>query len=342
MRPAVRDAWDRWLAWRTGETTVFDRAEAFAVRHPLHLGRYNLALALMRGWRRVVDVRVTGLAAEMTYYAIISLLPLLTALGAMLGFLERLLGEEQVTRLELALVDVFTGVFEARLIEDVLAPLVAGVLREERSGLALGSLAVTLWLASRMFRAAIRALDDAYRVPERRSLAAQWTLGLGLSLGALLTLTLVLSTVVVGPLLGGGRQVAQWLGQDRTFEALWTLVQWPAVALVGVGFLVVLYRYGPNVVNTWRDGLPGAVLGMLALVGVAAALRAYLGVAGPAAPELGRPGEAVSVAAQTLGAALAAILWLWLSSIVVLAGGVINAELQRLRAESEPDAAVDI
>lgn len=321
---------------------MFDRAEAFASQHPLTLGRYNLALVTMRGWRRVVDVRVTGLAAEMTYYAIISLLPLLTALGATLGFLERILGEEQVTRLEVALVDTFAGVFEAQLIEDVLAPLVAGVLREERSGLAIGSLAITLWLASRMFRAAIRALDDAYRVPERRSLAAQWTLGLGLSLGALLTLTLLLSTVVVGPLLGGGRQVAEWLGQDRTFETLWTLVQWPAVGLVGVGFLVVLYRYGPNVVNTWRDGLPGAVLGMIALVGVAVALRTYLGIAGPAAPELGRPGEAVSVAAQTLGAALAAILWLWLSSIVVLAGGVINAELQRMRAETDADSGAGI
>lgn len=172
--------------------------------------------------------------------------------------------------------------------------------------------------------------------------SAQWALGLGLSLGALVTLTLVLSTVVIGPLLGGGRQIAERLGQDQTFETLWVLVRWPAVGLVGVAFLVVLYRYGPNVVNTWRDTLPGAVLGMLALVGVAVVLRTYLSVAGPAAPELGRPGEAVSVAAQTLGAALAVILWLWLSSIVVLTGGVVNAELQRMRAESEPDAGADI
>src|SRR5690606_28147660 len=47
-------------------------------------------LVTVRAWRRAIDVRVTGLAAEMTYYGLISLVPLLTALGASLGFLERL------------------------------------------------------------------------------------------------------------------------------------------------------------------------------------------------------------------------------------------------------------
>jgi len=330
---AVRALRDRWERWRDEDSTVIDRAEVLATRHPVSIGRYNLALVAARGWRRVVDVRVTGLAAEMTYYAIISILPLITALGAALGYLERIIGTEQVSRLEDTLVEAFAQVFEQQVTEDVITPFVEGLLREERSGLAVGSLAVALWLASRMFRAAIRALDDAYRVPQRRGVGAQVALGLGLSLGAVLTIAALLSVVVVGPLLGGGREIAQRLGQDQTFETVWALARWPVIGLVCVASLALLYRYGPNVENTWRDCLPGAVVGTVSLVGVAFALQAYLGVAGPAAPELGRPGEAVAVATQTLGAALAVILWLWLSSIVVLAGGVINAELQHERDE---------
>lgn len=326
----------RWVRWKEQGLTVVDRAEAFAVRHPVPLGRYNLALVAARGWRRVIDVRVTGLAAEMTYYAIVSILPLLTALGATLGFLERVVGAEQVARLETTVVDSLAGVFEEQVTDEILAPLVEGLLREERSGVAFGSLAIALWLASRMFRAAIRALDDAYRVPERRGLGSQLLLGLGLSLGAILTLTVLLSMVVVGPLLGGGQQIAVWLGQGETFEALWSAARWPVIALVCIGSLALLYRYGPNVANTWRDCLPGAVVGTVTLVGVAFALQAYLGVAAPAVPELGRPGEAVAIAAQTLGAALAVILWLWLSSIMVLTGGVVNAELAHVRSEGAP------
>ncbi|MCL3862470.1 YihY/virulence factor BrkB family protein [Actinotalea sp. K2] len=314
----------------------FDRLEALAERHPWTVGRYNLPLVTVRGWRRVIDVRVTGLAAEMTYYAMISLIPLVTALGAALGYLERLVGAEQVQDIESTLVNALAEIFDQQVTADVLAPLVEGLLREERGGVAVSSLAVALWLASRMFRAAIRALDDAYTVPERRGLVSQWALGLGLALGAVLTSVVLLTLVVVGPLLGGGRVLAERLGQSQTFETVWGVARWPAVGLVCVAFLVVLYRYGPNVSNTWRDCLPGALLSTVSLVAVSVGFRAYLDAAGPTAPQVGQAGEAVTVAAQTIGVILAGVLWAWLSSIVVLTGGVVNAELQRERARTAP------
>ncbi|WP_250444936.1 YihY/virulence factor BrkB family protein [Actinotalea sp. C106] len=312
---------------------VLDRLDALADRHPVMLGRDNLALLAVRGVRRSIEVRVTGLAAEMTYYAIISLLPLLTAFGAALGFLERVVGDEQVTEIEDGLVDGLARVFDQEVTTDVLAPLVRSLLREERTGVAVTSVAVALWLASRMFRAVIRALDDAYRVPERRGLLGQWGLGLGMSLGAVVTLVSLLGMLVIGPLLGGGQQIAAWFGWGDAFEGAWAVLRWPAIGLVCVAFLTLLYRWGPNVVTTWRRCLPGAVVGMIGLVAVALAFQVYLGVAGPGAPDVGEADAAVRVAAQVIGAALAGILWLWLSAIVVLVGGVVNAELQAQRHE---------
>ncbi|MBO1751814.1 YihY/virulence factor BrkB family protein [Actinotalea sp. BY-33] len=312
---------------------VLDRLEALAVRHPVTVRRDNLALVAVRGVRRSIEVRVTGLAAEMTYYAIISLLPLLTALGAALGFLERVLGDEQVTEIEDGLVDGLARVFDQQVTTDVLAPLVRSLLREERTGVAVTSIVVALWLASRMFRAAIRALDDAYRVPERRGLLGQWGLGLGMSLGAVVTLVSLLGMLVVGPLLGGGQRLAEWFGWGDVFTGVWAVLRWPAIGLVCIAFLTLLYRWGPNVVTTWRRCLPGAVVGMLGLVGVAVAFQVYLDVAGPGAPDVGQADAAVRVAAQVIGAALAGILWLWLSAIVILVGGVVNAELQAQRDE---------
>jgi membrane protein len=319
---------------RAGGTTMFDRLEGLAVRRPARVGRYNVSLVAARGSRRIGDVRVTGLAAEMTYYALISLIPLVTALGAALGFLQRFVGEQRVTEIEDGLVEALGRVFDQELTDDVLAPIVQGLLREERAGVALGGVVVALWLAARMFRAAIRALDDAYAVPERRSVLSQFALGLGLSVLAVLTLVMLLSMVVIGPLLGGGRAVADALGLGDVFAVVWAVARWPAVAAAAIGFLALVYRHGPNVETTYRHCLPGAVFGAVGLVVVAVGFQVYLSLAGPAAPQVEGDGEAVVAAAQTIGAVMAGVLWLWLSSIVILVGGVVNAELQRQREES--------
>jgi len=320
----------------------FDRLESVSAGLGPRIRRYGLPLLAVRSVRRIVDVRITGLAAEMTYYALISLVPLLTALAATLGFLERLIGPAKVRDIEDGLIDSLAAVFDTQLTEDVFAPLVRGLLSQERAGVALGGVAVALWLASRMFRAAIRALDDAYGVPERRGLFAQWGLGLALALAAVVTLVVLLAMVVVGPLLGGAQSLARQVGQQESFELLWGVLRWPAVVAVCVAFLAVLYRYGPNIDTTWRHCLPGAVTGMAGLIGIAVGFRFYLDVAGPAGIDVGQADEAVRAAAQAVGAVLAGVLWLWLSSIVILAGGVLNAEIQRMRhripATTAPDA----
>lgn len=318
-----------WAAVRAPDR--LDRLERWAADRGPRLGDVPLLLLLVRVWRRAVDVRVTGLAAEMTYYGLISLIPLVTAVGATLGFAERLLGDERVRRIEEFVLDGLGVVFEARVTADVLRPLVAGLLREERTGFALGGLLVALWLASRMFRAAIRALDDAYQVPERRGLVDLWLLGLGLAVAAVLTVVVLLAMVVVGPLLGGGDRLVAWFGAEAVWHQAWSWARWPLVGLVCVLFLVLLYRFGPNARVRVRACLPGAVVGTLALIGIAGGVQAYLATVGTGAPDVGRPGEAVAVAAQVIGVVLAGVLWGWLSSIAVLTGGVLNAELARLR-----------
>lgn len=311
---------------------VVERVEDWSERHHVGLGRTNLLAVAVRSVGRAADVRVTGLAAEMTYYALISLVPLLTALGASLGFLERVVGQESVARIEDTLVDAVSTVFAEQVAADVLAPLIEGLLREERTGVAVGSVLVALWLASRMFRAVIRALDDAYRVPERRNVLGQYVLGIALALGAVLTLVAVLALVVIGPLLGDGREIADRFGLGTVFEVAWSVARWPMLAAVTATYLTILYRYGPNVHTTWQRCLPGAVAGTVGLVLVAFAFSAYLHVAGPDAPGVeNAPSEAVTGAAQAIGLVLAGVVWLWLSSIVILAGGVLNAELAEER-----------
>lgn len=311
------------------ELDAMDRMERIARRSPVRLADRNLAVLGVRTTRRFVDVRVTGLAAEMTYYVVLSLLPLVTAIGAGLGLLERFFGESVARDLESAVIRSVETVFTEELMADIVTPTIETMLREERAGLAIGSLLVSIFVASRVFRAAIRALDDAYDVEERRTLVQQWLLSLSFMAGAVVVVTVSLALVVIGPLLGGGQQLAEWMGVGAAFQWAWSIGRWPVVGAVTVGFLVWLYRIGPNVENRWRQCLPGALVATVALVFVAIGFQTYLSVAGPDAPDVDAGDQGVLVALQLLGILAATLLFVWLSNISVLLGGVVNAEWSR-------------
>ena len=308
---------------------LLTRLETRAQRSRLRVRGRNPAHLVIRVVQRCVAVRITGLAAEMTYFAALSVLLLVTALGASLGLLERFTSPEQVDEMRRTAVDAVGAVLSDELTRDVVSPLLVELLRQENVGVALSGLGVALWLASRVFRAAIRALDDAYGVRERRTLLRQYGLSLGFSLGAVVVLTVLLSMVVVGPLLGGGQALADRVGAGPVFEWSWTLGRWPFAVLVGVAWLTWLYRAGPNVANSWRSALPGAVVATTALILLTVGFRIYLDVAGPQGPEVRDGPDAVLIVGQFLGVALACLLYAWLASIAVLLGGVVNAEWER-------------
>ncbi len=330
----------------TGDDDVLLLLQKRTEKREVPVGRMNYWALAVRSIRRAQEVRVTGLAAEMGYYGLISLVPLALALGASLGYLERILGPEAVGEIQDSLVNGLTGVFSADVADEILSPLIEGLLAQERTGVAVGSAIAVLWLSSRIFRAAIRALDDAYAVTKRRSIIAQQILGIALSIGAVVTVLVLVALVVVGPLLGDGDELAEQFGLSRFFEVSWAVLRWPAVAALVVAFVTILYRFGPKVHPVWTRCLPGAVLSTIGIIGIALSLSRVLAITGTSVIRAGVEDTAVQAAAQTIGAVLAGMLWMWLTSIALLTGGVINAELDQMAKENaeavkaqRPDAA---
>lgn len=317
-----------------GDRSWPDRALEWACDRPERIAGYNPWEVLVRLWHEVINDRVTGLAAEMAFFAILSLLPLLVAVGAGLGYLERIIGADAVAQAEAAVIDGVAVVFGPELTADAIAPFVRGLLSEERGGLAVGSLVVTVYLASRVFTATIRALDLAYDIEERRGLLVQRGLAVLFAFGAVIVFVLMLAFMVVGPMLGGGRLLAERLGLGDAFAFAWSVGRWPLLVMLVVGFLSVLYRLGPHVDNRWRDCLPGAVLGVALWVLVTLGFRLYLEAGGgPQTPQFGEDEAALRVAGQLVGAVVASVLWLYLSSVAMLVGGELNAELAALRED---------
>jgi membrane protein len=138
--PAERvQIWDRMLAWTER------RPQRIRGHNPWKLGAHILHTALRH--------RVTGPAAEMSFFAMLTLVPLTVAVGAALGQIQRFVGPEKIARGQDAAIGVVRMVISPKLTDGVVDPFVRAQLDQRKGGAAIGGLLLTWWLAGRLFAA---------------------------------------------------------------------------------------------------------------------------------------------------------------------------------------------
>lgn len=264
-------------------------------------------------WR---NDRVTGLAAEVAFFGLLSLFPTLLATAAALGSLQAVVGRSAATRAEDAVIDFLERVLtdEAAGIVDAVKDLFAGA----NPGLLTLGLVLALWAASRGFAAVINALDVAYDVDEGRSWFRIRARAVGLATGSVVAGAVVLTMIVVGPLFGTGRQVADAVGLGTVFATLWDWARFPIAVIVLLAWAATVFHIAPNHRTPWRWDVPGAVLSAVLWALFSLGFRAYLTFAASGNQVLG-----------TLGGTLIVVLWLYLMSLGLILGGELNAILAR-------------
>jgi membrane protein len=269
---------------------------------------WRFLLGIVRSAKRH---RTTCRAAEMAFFAVVTLVPSTVAVGSALGLSKSLIGERLVFEAENAAISAIRTLMGPELADTVITPFVHLQLSQPRGGVALGGLLVAWWCSMRLFEATGTALDVAYGVRSARATAVQRLLALGFALGSV---ALVAFTV------------------EMTVAVGWAPVRWPLLLAIIVGFLVSLYRFSPNVKHCWRDCLPGALVGAAMWIAAAIVFRI--------SAELGMRAASGGVAAndpsmiligQSINAVVATVLWAYLASIAILIGGEFNAALRHRR-----------
>lgn len=185
---------------------------------------------------------------------------------------------------------------------------------------AIGSVLFAVIAAQRAMSATMGALNRIAHLRERRTRLRRQLAALALALAALALVTIALGALVAMP------EVARLLAWD---DATWQVVvvaRWPAVFLLGAGFLAALYRYAPcRWAMTWRAALIGAAVGSALWLVTSLGLSWWVGAV--------RNYELVYGAA---GSMLIVLLWAYLGALAMLIGGVVAAEArdrdQRARA----------
>jgi membrane protein len=177
-------------------------------------------------------------------------------------------------------------------------------------------LGLALWSANAGMKAIIDALNVIYEEKEKRGFIKLNVISLTLTLGAILSLLFAIAAVVILPLVLGH------LASNSLLELLLRILRWPALLLVIMLGLAVLYRFGPSRTEPrWEWLSVGSAIAAVAWLAGSALLSWYLGNFANYDATYG-----------SLGAAIGLMMWLWLSSTVVLLGAELNSEIEHQTA----------
>jgi membrane protein len=266
----------------------------------------------------------------MSFFAMLTLVPLTVAVGAALGQVQRFVGPEKIARGQDAAISLVRAFISPKLTDGVVDPFVRAQLSQpQRGGAAIGGLLLTWWLAGRLFAATSRALDSAYHDRHQRLSIHQRMIALGFAFGSVVVVVLTLGIMVDAPFMDENR--ATDIGVSRALVTIWYVVRWPTVLLVLVAFLLCLYRFAPSVKHDWRHLVPGAALGVFGWIVAAIAFRIYLAFGNGAPTGVVVNNAQVVLIGRAVEAVVATVLWTYFSSIAILVGNELNAELARLR-----------
>ncbi|MCO5317783.1 MAG: YihY/virulence factor BrkB family protein [Microthrixaceae bacterium] len=260
--------------------------------------------------------QVTGLAAEMAFFGMLSLFPLTIAIAAGVGFLEPVVGTDAADQVRSEVVAALsTGLgSQASGVTDAIEELFA----DTRPGVFTVGLLVALWSASRGFRSTVRSIDAVYHLEQRRTYLELRLLSLAMAVVTVPLAALGLVVFAVGPLLGGGAEAAEVFGSAQGYEQAWRVLRWPVGIVVVCVAVTTVLHIAPDERTPWRSDVPGSLVAIVSWALSTVALRVYL-----------RFGGSENLLIGSLGAVLVVLIWLYLLALGLLLGAELNAVLAR-------------
>lgn len=260
----------------------------------------------LRTWRESNEDNVFGSSAELSYYFLLALFPLLIFLTSIISFIPGA-DNSLLIALERALPPD-----TIKLVHEVLDDVVS----HRSGGLLSFALIGTFWAASSGVVSLMTALNVAYDATESRPFWKRRLVAIGL--------TVVFTLLVIGGsgLIVAGHRIGAWLEHALRISTGVAFFSNLAGYVAGLGLLLagisVLYYFAPNIKPEQRIVVPGALFAAAGIVIGSLLFSLYLRVAPSASATYG-----------SLGAVVTLMLWLYLLGLLLLVGGELNSEISR-------------
>jgi membrane protein len=258
------------------------------------------------------DDQMTQHAGAMTYYSLMSLFPTLLLGVSLLG----VVGQYPSTY------DAIIGYLRTVAPSDVVAPLDsslrAGLRNKGTAATALAiSAVVALYGTTGVLESCRRALNVVFEVHSGRSFLRRKAIDV---LSTIIVMTLTLTSLVL-VFVGGSfaHDLLGFIGLGSTAAKVWSIARWPAAVLIAMLVFSYLYYVTPDVQHrAFRWITPGAVVGVLLWLAASFGFSLYLSSIADATALYG-----------AFTAAIVLVVWLWLTSVALLLGAELNAEIER-------------
>ncbi|MBP1744150.1 MAG: ribonuclease [Firmicutes bacterium] len=253
---------------------------------------------------RFRDDDVTALASELAYSLLISFFPMLIFIMTLIGFSS--LNSSEVLR-------GLSQILPSSLFELVKSTVVDVVETRNHNLLSL-SLILTIWISSTGFKAVIKGVNRAYDEPERRSVIKLEVIAILCTLALTLIIFMTLALLVLGEVIG--RNLGIYLGHTDQFMAVWNIFRYIIILSAMVFVFAALYRYTPSRRMTWLEVIPGAIFATGGWVAASMVFSFYVNNFGNYTNIYG-----------SIGVIIMLLTWLFLTSVIIIMGGEVNATL---------------
>ena len=179
------------------------------------------------------------------------------------------------------------------------------------------SLALALYSANSGVVALFDALNVVYDEEEARSPLRLYATTFAFTLAGVVFTILALAGVIALPIL------FRFVGLSSSTEGLLAIGRWPVLLLTIATSLAVVYRHGPSRHDArWRWVTWGSAVAALLWLGTSMLFSWYVATF-----------DSYNRVYGSLGAGVGFMVWLWISTVIVLIGGELNAELEHQTAQ---------
>ncbi|PQD94082.1 ribonuclease [Pradoshia eiseniae] len=270
------------------------------------VGRYKKKTILKHLYEKIKEDEITGLAAQLAYYFLLSIFPLLIFTITLLPYFP------VTTQDIISMLEAYVPSESVKLLESSLST----VMENRNGGLLSFGILATIWSASNGINAIIRALNHAYDVEESRSFIVSRALALVLTVAMIIVVVISLLLPIFGKMILG--IVFDFLGFEPSF--MYTLLRWTISIAVTTFVFTMLYWLGPDVKLPIKWAWPGALFSSIGWALSSLAFSFYVNSFANFSSTYG-----------SLGGLIVLMLWFYISGLVIIVGGEINAVLRHNR-----------
>ncbi|MCY8858592.1 YihY family inner membrane protein [Bacillus atrophaeus] len=245
-------------------------------------------------------------SAELAYFFLLSLFPFMIFILTLAAYLP--LTSDDV----LGVVDQYAPDGAMSLIQSITEQ----TLNNRNGGLLSFGIIAALWSASNGMNAIVRAFNHAYEVEENRSFIIVRLTSIFLTIGMVFTILVALLLPVFGKQIG--LLTAEFVGASDMFLAVWAAVRWGISPLILLIVFSALYLFAPNKKLSLRFVFPGALFATIGWIAVSTLFSFYVSTYANYSATYG-----------SIGGIIVLMIWFYLSGILIILGGEINALLHK-------------